>query len=615
MKNKQFFILILLLVIGFASISATLVINGNMKVAANLDDFDVIFIEGLLNGEPNESVVISGDKKTLIFITNKLTSKGDNTRIDYKVKNISTQYDGDVTINCTNEANEYVSITSSFDGKTLPLTNSINMQAQEVKNGYINAELTKATTEDQEVKITCKIEVNATSRTSYAYSLSFDSNGGSNVEDKIVEYNSTYGELGIPEKEGYTFIGWFNEDDEMVDETTVFDTKGNKTLTAKWASIAYPVSLKKVYSDRTETSEINIPYGESVDVLITIDEKYFIDKAECTNGYTINNLNKAIYESASIKINNNNSPNDGACTLTMLKGVFDFNYTGSEQLFKVPYDGNYKIELWGASSVRNGMGGYTSGNVSMLFSNQLFLYVGQQGDAYSGGFNGGGSGRYLSALNYHYGGGATDVRLVSGLWNDFTSLKSRIMVAAGAGSANAGGLIGYTGIPESPYTAYTGEGGSQTSGGVVVNYPSCGQYDGTSGGFGYGGTGGSSNSLTSSGTIYTGGVGGGSGYYGGGGSSKLCSGFFESGAGSSFISGHDGCDAITENSTQTNIIHTGQPNHYSGLVFTDTIMVDGAGYKWTNTKGEQTGMPTHDGKSTMTGNIGDGYAKITYLGK
>ena len=44
-------------------------------------------------------------------------------------------------------------------------------------------------------------------------------------------------------------------------------------------------------------------------------------------------------------------------------------------------------------------------------------------------------------------------------------------------------------------------------------------------------------------------------------------------------------------------------------------MVDGAGYKWTNVKGTYTGMPTYDGKSTMTGNTGNGYAKITYLGK
>ena len=43
-------------------------------------------------------------------------------------------------------------------------------------------------------------------------------------------------------------------------------------------------------------------------------------------------------------------------------------------------------------------------------------------------------------------------------------------------------------------------------------------------------------------------------------------------------------------------------------------MVDGQGYNWTTSKGSYTGMPSHDGTSTIKGNQGNGYAKITYLG-
>ncbi len=42
-------------------------------------------------------------------------------------------------------------------------------------------------------------------------------------------------------------------------------------------------------------------------------------------------------------------------------------------------------------------------------------------------------------------------------------------------------------------------------------------------------------------------------------------------------------------------------------------MIDGEGYNWTTEKGSNTGMPTHDGTSTMIGNEGNGYAKITLL--
>ncbi len=75
------------------------------------------------------------------------------------------------------------------------------------------------------------------------------------------------------------------------------------------------------------------------------------------------------------------------------------------------------------------------------------------------------------------------------------------------------------------------------------------------------------------------------------------------GGGSSFISGYPGCKAIDENSTENNIISLDTPNHYSGKVFTDFEMIDG-----------NSQMPTHDGLSTMTGNTGNGFAKITYKG-
>ena len=151
-------------------------------------------------------------------------------------------------------------------------------------------------------------------------------------------------------------------------------------------------------------------------------------------------------------------------------------------------------------------------------------------------FNGGAIGTSYASS----GGGATDIRLVSGNWNDFDSLKSRIMVAAGGGGATtwsrgsyggaAGGLFAY----DVPYYAtgswgYTlNTGATQTSGGVGFVSSNAGRH-GQSGKFGIGG-----NGNTSSGY----GGGGGGGYYGGAGGGDggpmTCSGS----GGSSYISGH-----------------------------------------------------------------------------
>lgn len=292
-----------------------------------------------------------------------------------------------------------------------------------------------------------------------------------------------------------------------------------------------------------------------------------------------------------------------------------FDYTGGEQEFIIPCNGNYKIELWGASGQANdytiensvGLGAYVSGNISLFQTNKLYLYVGANN------YNGG-------SIGETSGGGATDIRLVNGDWDNFESLKSRIIVAAGGGggmyyqhstlkqAGHGGGLIGYDAddlVANHEYTTgYSGHGGTQTSGGTtgIYGYEKYTYSEIMNGIFGIGGY--DPNGSSS---------GGGGGYYGGGHGRHPGGTWTGGGGGSSFISGHLGCDAISKDSTEDNIIHTGQANHYSGYVFTDTKMIDGAGYNWTSEKGEYVGMPTHDGNSTMTGNSGNGYARITLV--
>lgn len=177
------------------------------------------------------------------------------------------------------------------------------------------------------------------------------------------------------------------------------------------------------------------------------------------------------------------------------------------------------------------------------------MYIGSTGALEDGntlgGYNGGGNSTKAYHGNSGVGGaGATDVRLVNGLWNNFDSLKSRIMVAGGAshGGASAGGLTGYRSVVPTELQFIPGWPGTQTNGGKVPTRHPCGLTDGTAGGFGYGGNGGKSNNSSGNG----GGSGGGSGYYGGSGAGGVCNGSYAGGGGSSFISGHNGCDAISK---------------------------------------------------------------------
>ena len=314
---------------------------------------------------------------------------------------------------------------------------------------------------------------------------------------------------------------------------------------------------------------------------------------------------------------NINEDNANTITLTanweVASYIKDFSYTGSVQTFTVPHNGNYKIELWGSeggTTWSSAGGAYTAGNIELNKSENYYVYVGRsgtEGNDYV--FN------YGQQVYSKTGGGATDIRLTGGSWDNFDSLKSRIMVAGGGGGQ--GGLNSYdSGLP------YGGAAGGLTGykgGSCIANrettWPGANDATQTSGqAFGR-----VINTYTSSNanSIYN--VTGGNGYYSGnyynwtgtGGHSAVSG----AGGGSSFISGYSGCNAISSSSTQSKITHTNQPNHYSGKVFTSGVMIDGKGCNWSTGSAANCGanQPQPGGTKTA-GHTGNGYARITYLG-
>ena len=73
------------------------------------------------------------------------------------------------------------------------------------------------------------------------YTVKFDSNGGSPVQTRAIESGKTLIEPDEPERIGYTFVGWYNEDTAWNFETET--VKSNVNLTAKWERISHTVTF------------------------------------------------------------------------------------------------------------------------------------------------------------------------------------------------------------------------------------------------------------------------------------------------------------------------------------------------------------------------------------
>lgn len=254
-----------------------------------------------------------------------------------------------------------------------------------------------------------------------------------------------------------------------------------------------------------------------------------------------------------------------------------FSYTGAQQTYTPEIAGYYMLEVWGAQGGTNsnngvgGKGGYSSGVVYLDTTDTLYIYVGGSGTTggLAGGFNGGGPG-----INYNGGGGATDIRV------EGNTLYHRIIVAGGGGSGSRGSSL---------------DGGNGGAGGGLDGIPcaNCGVYGGGSqtgpgssgAGFGYGEP---ARDVNSCGGID--GSGGG-GWYGGsaGSHSILCLGDQAGSGGSGFA--YDGTNTVPEGYSVLN--HT----------LASTVVLSG----------NSNLIPSYDGLDHITGNEGDGFAKITFV--
>jgi len=311
--------------------------------------------------------------------------------------------------------------------------------------------------------------------------------------------------------------------------------------------------------------------------------------------------------------------NQTATAATAPGTVWNFAYSATTRSFLVPDTAYYQIELWGANggigrrdgalTYQGGKGAYTRGTIELKQDEIIYIITGEAGGnaapritGGTGGHNGGGGGGTDTGPSDDDagggGGGATDVRFFPTTptstqltWNDATSLRSRIMVAAGGGGSSYGEVGGAGGDLTSQNRTLT-TGVNQVSGNA----------------FGVGGRG--VDNAAAAGGGGGGGFWGGRGSPGNGTSPFPCSGT----GGSSFISGYTGSVAvINATSNSPRLSSTGVTcaqgttdnvcsRHYSGKIFTESLLMTAGTAQLPNPSG-----------GTQTGHTGNGYARITLI--
>ena len=200
MKKSVIIIAIILMSIGFAVISTTLVINGNIKVSENEEDFSVIFTAASLDGNDVYNSVIDDTKKIITFETSNLSKIGDKSILTYEITNNSSNYDANVSVTCVSKTGttKYTSIINKLENDTKKVASKRSV------NGSLTITLNKTPIEEAIEEYTCKLDFTAIERDTLGKNIpepvSFETDSWETIQKAVQKGNTSQYNVGDTKK-------------------------------------------------------------------------------------------------------------------------------------------------------------------------------------------------------------------------------------------------------------------------------------------------------------------------------------------------------------------------------------------------------------------------------
>jgi hypothetical protein len=149
-KKKLLFGGLLLLGIGFASVTTTLSINGTAKIKANDDDFKVVFTNTSAGDISDDGTQITFEAAD----TDTLSHKDDSYTLNFDVTNKSSLYDSTIDISCyTYYDGDLFDTSSQLDSSSIAAGDTIS--------GSVTVKLLRPATSDENWSVTCELDAEA----------------------------------------------------------------------------------------------------------------------------------------------------------------------------------------------------------------------------------------------------------------------------------------------------------------------------------------------------------------------------------------------------------------------------------------------------------------------
>ncbi len=248
-KKSAIIIAIILMSIGFASISTTLILNGSAKVSENNEDFSVIFTAASIDGKDVYSIVVDDTKKIITFETGELKTLNQTSILTYEVTNNSSQYDAEVKVTCVPKEGstaKYTSIKNKLEN------DATKVLAKSSVNGTLTITLNKTATEEISEEYTCKLEFNAVERNTLGENIpdpvSFTSDSWKTIQKAVQTGNTSKYKVGDTKE---VDLGSFGTHTVRISNMSACTTETSETACGFVVEFADIISMQKFNNSET----------------------------------------------------------------------------------------------------------------------------------------------------------------------------------------------------------------------------------------------------------------------------------------------------------------------------------------------------------------------------
>lgn len=219
-KHSILICCLILMTIGYATVSSKLSTNGSALLAVNLSNLDC-YIGNVFVDSKNHFDYLSDDLSSFTF-----TMSESSLKINYYIRNNATEYDESAKLSCSASDNTTLNITNNFDSL---------IGAQQINSG----EMTISKSDTTEKTILCRLTYENVSRdtTVKKNKAVFYSSIGASIDKPYTIYdgNITYDGLPNTVRGNSIFLGWFNKNKENINEKTKIEDNEDEILYADWS--------------------------------------------------------------------------------------------------------------------------------------------------------------------------------------------------------------------------------------------------------------------------------------------------------------------------------------------------------------------------------------------